>query len=186
MEPFLASGRHEGNHGYTKAVASDATDWVFLIYWLPRTPSAPRLALWRRLKRLGVAQLADGLVTLPADDRTREQLEWAAEQVITAGGTAGVWLATPTSRTQERAIVQAMSDARAGEYRAVAQKAQAALDGNTVDRARALRRLRAENRRISRRDFFGPPEREHARRTLDALAAPPNPTEVPHRTASRR
>ena len=60
-----------------------------LTYRLPREPSAPRLALWRKLKRLGVAQLADGLVALPADARTREQLEWAAEEVEEAGGTAG-------------------------------------------------------------------------------------------------
>ena len=46
-------------------------------------------------ERLGVAQLADGLVALPADARTREQLEWVAEEVVEAGGTAGVWLARP-------------------------------------------------------------------------------------------
>lgn len=63
----------------------DWGEWVFLTYSLPRTPSAPRLSLWRKLKRLGVAQLADGLVALPADARTREQLEWAAEEVVTAG-----------------------------------------------------------------------------------------------------
>jgi len=50
-----------------------------LAYRLPREPSTPRIALWRRLKRLGVVQLLDGLVALPADAKTREQLEWAAE-----------------------------------------------------------------------------------------------------------
>ena len=34
--------------------------------------------VWRKLKRLGVAQLLDGLVTLPLDSRNREQLEWIA------------------------------------------------------------------------------------------------------------
>jgi hypothetical protein len=52
--------------------------------------SALRIAIWRKLKRLGVAQLGDGLVGLPADARIREQLEWMAEDVTEAGGSAGV------------------------------------------------------------------------------------------------
>jgi hypothetical protein len=44
-------------------------------------PSTPRIAVWRRLRRLGVVQVGDGLVALPADARTREQLKWVAEDV---------------------------------------------------------------------------------------------------------
>src|SRR5215207_5292699 len=70
-------------------------DWVLLAYRLPREPSAPRLAVWRKLKRLGVAQLLDGLVGLPLDSRNRERLEWIADQVVEAGGEASIWTATP-------------------------------------------------------------------------------------------
>ena len=45
--------------------------WVFLVYRLPREPSTPRIALWRRLRRLGVVQIADGVVALPLDARTK-------------------------------------------------------------------------------------------------------------------
>jgi uncharacterized protein YdbL (DUF1318 family) len=153
------------------AGTSGPGEWVFLTYSLPRTPSAPRLSLWRKLKRLGVVQLADGLVALPADARTREQLEWAADEATAAGGTAGVWLARPTTRAQERELAQTMNAARAEEYRFLVHEAEAALGAVEVDRARALRRLRAENNRIRRRDFFRPVEREQARQGLSALAA---------------
>lgn len=146
-------------------------EWVFLTYALPRDPSAPRLALWRQLKRLGVAQLSDGLVALPADARTREQLEWAADQAVAAGGTAGVWLARPTTRAQGRDLARTMNAARATEYQCVIDEAEAALAGEVPERVRALRRLRAENHRIRRRDFFRPAEREQARQALTALAA---------------
>ena len=116
-------------------------------------------------------QLSDGLVALPADARTREQLEWAADEAVAAGGTAGVWLARPTTRAQERELAQVMNAARAEEYRALAHEARAALNTSDAERARALRRLRAENHRIRRRDFFRPPERERARQALAALAA---------------
>src|SRR5215210_1117522 len=58
--------------------------WVLLSYRIPREPSTPRIAVWRRLKRLGVAQIGDGLVALPADARTQEQLEWLAEEIAEA------------------------------------------------------------------------------------------------------
>lgn len=57
--------------------------------------------MWRKLKRLGVAQISDGLVALPADARTREQLEWIAEEVTEAGiststsSAACSWAANP-------------------------------------------------------------------------------------------
>ena len=145
--------------------------WVLLAYRLPREPSNPRVAVWRKLERLGVARLGDGLVALPADARTREQLDWLAEEILEAGGVATVWLATPASAAQERTIAEAMRAARAAEYHAVTDQAKAAAGAGTAERTRALRRLRAELRRIARRDFFPPAERDAARASVAALAA---------------
>jgi uncharacterized protein YdbL (DUF1318 family) len=145
--------------------------WVLLAYRLPREPSNPRVGVWRKLERLGVARLGDGLVALPADARTREQLDWLAEEIAEAGGTATVWLASPGSAAQERAIAAAMRAARTAEYRAVAEQARAAAGAGAAERARAARRLRGELRRIARRDFFPPADRDAARAAVDALAA---------------
>lgn len=147
-------------------------EWVLLIYRVPREPSTPRIAIWRRLKRLGVAQLGDGLVALPADARTQEQLEWVAEEVEQAGGLASVWRARPTSRAQERRMVVEMTEARAQEYRQVRDRCRDSVVGPEPAGARsALRLLRAELRRIERRDHFPPPERAEARSAVRELAA---------------
>lgn len=143
---------------------------MLLTYRLPREPSAPRLALWRKLRRLGVAQLSDGLVALPADVRTREQLEWAAEEVEEAGGSAGVWLARPSTRALQRDVAEPMNMARAAEFSEIVHRAREALDGSPAERPHALRRLRAQMRRVERRDFFRPPEREQARQAIRELA----------------
>ena len=90
--------------------------WVLLTYKLPRDPSTPRSSVWRKLRRLGVAQLADGLVALPEDARTREQLEWIADEVLAAGGTAMLWSARPTAIGDERSIAAQMSADRSREY----------------------------------------------------------------------
>ena len=52
-----------------------------LAYRMPREPSTPRITVWRRLRRLGVAQPVDGLVLLPDGPQAREGLEWVAERV---------------------------------------------------------------------------------------------------------
>jgi len=145
--------------------------WVLLMYRLPREPSTPRIALWRTLRRLGAAQLLDGLVALPADARTREQFDWLADQVVEAGGQAGVWEASPGTAAQERALATDMCAAAASEYRALIQDAERARDAPVAARRRTLGRLRRELRAVRRRDFFPPPERELAVRAVEALAA---------------
>jgi uncharacterized protein YdbL (DUF1318 family) len=144
--------------------------WVLLCYRVPREPSAPRIAVWRRLKRLGVAQLGDGLVGLPADARTREQLEWVAGDVTEAGGSAGVWLARPATLAQERELAAGLAAARAAEYQALATEAGATRGEGHAARAAALRRLRGELRRVTRRDYFPPAAREQAQAAIEALA----------------
>jgi len=145
-------------------------NWVLLAYRLPREPSTPRIALWRDLRRLGVAQLLDGLVALPADSRTREQLEWLADSVVEAGGEASVWLGRPGSRAQERAIAQTMQATVAAEYAKVIEQAYAASAAPFGSRTRTLGRLRRELRRVRRRDYFHAPEREQATAAVEALA----------------
>jgi hypothetical protein len=144
--------------------------WVLLAYRLPREPSTPRIAVWRKLKRLGVAQLLDGLVALPLDSRNREQLGWLAEEIDEAGGEASIWLADPTTTGQERQLATALSRAVAAQYADVAKQARAAARGPMAKRRRALTRLRRELGRIRRRDYFPPAEREQAHRAVEALA----------------
>ncbi|GAA5063408.1 hypothetical protein GCM10023259_053530 [Thermocatellispora tengchongensis] len=146
---------------------------MLLAYRMPREPSAPRIAVWRKLERLGVARLGDGLVGLPADARTREQVDWIAEEITAGGGSATVWLATPGSLAQERAIAEQMQAARRAEYEMIIVQARAAEGARAGERSRVANRLRAELRRVERRDFFPPAERDAAHQAVRALSAPP-------------
>jgi len=162
-------------HGYDGWMQDDALvpgGWVLLNYRMPRVPSSPRVALWRRLQALGVAQLGDGLVALPADARTREHFGWLAAEILENGGTATVWLAKPTSPAQEREIAAAMADERRAEYSALGEEARVASALVGPARARAARRLRTQLRKIARRDYFPPVERETAQGAIaDLLSA---------------
>ncbi|NBE53499.1 chromate resistance protein [Streptomyces sp. YC537] len=146
---------------------------------MPREPSTPRIAVWRKLKRLGVAQLGDGLVALPADARTREQLERIAEEITDSGGTATLWFAHPALAEQERELARTLTEARAAEYRKLHARAQQAQGLGEAEGRRVLRGLRAELRRINRRDYFPPPERRAAEAAVNALhpSNPSNPSD---------
>lgn len=143
--------------------------WVLLAYRLPREPSTPRITVWRQLRRLGVGQVADGVVTLPLDARTREQLEWLADEVIGNGGEATVWLAEPGSAAQERAIAAEMAAMIAGEYGRVLDQAAATAGEPEPVRRRTVARLRRELRRIRSRDYFPGPIADRARAAVEAL-----------------
>jgi hypothetical protein len=138
---------------------------------MPREPSTPRIAVWRKLKALGVAQLVDGLVALPLDARTREQLEWLADDVTEAGGDAAIWIGCLASAAQERELVVRMQQAVAADYRALAAETEAVRSQPADRRRRSLGRLRRELRRIRIRDYFPTEEREVAQQALDELTA---------------
>jgi hypothetical protein len=149
----------------------DRLEWVLLAYRIPREPSTPRISVWRKLRRLGTAQLGDGLVALPNDARAKEQLEWIADEVLEAGGAATLWIARAGSAGQERSLAAAMAESVGEEYRAVIDAADAARGESDSARVRVAARLRRVLHRIAQRDHFPTPEREKAHRAVERLAA---------------
>jgi hypothetical protein len=145
--------------------------WVLLAYRLPREPSTPRIALWRKLRRLGAAQVVDGLVALPCDPRNREHFDWLAEEVEEAGGEASVWVGELVSAGQARELAGRMVEVVSAEYRVLIAAAVAAREEPSGQRRRTLGRLRRELRRIRARDYFSAVERERAQQAVDELCA---------------
>src|SRR5215467_6117187 len=99
------------------------SEWVLLAYRLPREPSTPRITVWRKLRRLGVVQLVDGLVALPSSAKNREQFDWLADEILEADGEAWTWTATPGSKEQQRALVARFDEAATEDYRLLLEEA---------------------------------------------------------------
>lgn len=152
------------------STGAKSQEWILLSYRIPREPSTPRIAVWRKLKDLGVAQLGDGLVALPSGPRTREDLEWVAAQVLEAGGEAMVWVATPTARRNSSDISGVMREARTAEYAALA--AEIAAERRSAG-PRTIARWRRQWRKIDRRDHHGSPGRDEVRQAIAEAAQTP-------------
>ena len=86
--------------------------WLILIYRLPREPSRPRVAVWRKLKDLGALYLQDGVAALPEDAVTREQLEWLQLRIQEADGQASLWEAKPNTAAENNRLVAAFRTSR--------------------------------------------------------------------------
>ena len=152
--------------------------WILLSSRLPREPSRLRLAVWRRLKRIGAALLHDSVWVLPADAKTREAFEWLAEEIEEQGGTALTWEAQSLSADQDRRLVQQFrseADERYEELAASAKAIRRAAIGRrrnlqSGQLAQAIRQLRGLDRALRlerRRDYFRAPGRVAAEAVLE-------------------
>jgi DNA-binding transcriptional regulator PaaX len=134
-------------------------DWLLLIYSIPREPTAPRVAVWRKLKRLGALLLNDAAWVLPARDATREQLRWLAAEVGEAGGEALVWEAR-LALGQEEALVEQFATQVEGPYGEILEE----LGHEGADLGALSRRYQ----QVVAQDYFGS---ELGQRVRTALAS---------------
>lgn len=166
-------------------MAATTARWLLLSYRLPREPTRLRLAVWRRLKRVGAVPLHGAVWTVPLDVKTREDFEWLAEEVEEAGGSVFVWEADSLDAAQNRRITDRLMREAENRYAASAaaaralQQEAARLSEGDVDRLGAVlrraRRLERELRLDRRRDFVRAPGRARAHSaiaiTLNAIRA---------------
>ncbi len=135
-------------------------DWLLLHYKLPSEPSAPRVAVWRRLKRLGAVLWLDAVWVLPCSAHSREQFQWLAAEIVELGGEAALWEALPALPGPADGLeAQFRRQAEAG-FRAIL----AQLEGPQPD----LDELSRQYQQALQRDYF---QTELGRRTRQALLA---------------
>jgi len=155
------------------------TDWLLCSYRLPREPSRLRLAVWRRLRRIGAAMVHDGLWVLPSDAKTREDSEWLAEEIEERGGTVMLWEARSLPRAHDSTVILKFRAEAAARYAAIAKVAQKlaragkrrASSARSVEKAmQQLRGLERTLRLERRRDYFRAPGRRDAEESVEAAA----------------
>jgi len=117
------------------AASDDRADsaWLLFQFQLPRGKSSGRVAVWRRLRRLGALGLGGATYALPDDAESRESFEWLRRDVEELGGEALLFAARPADGRDEAALERR----RRGEAAAEAPR-RAALE--PLDPARFRRR----------------------------------------------
>lgn len=121
------------------------------------------------MRRLGVAQIVDGLVAVPASATNLEQMGWVANDVLDADGEAQLWTAQLNSAKQERELIGRLNREVGEAYRDFVEAIEGAATRSEPVGRRQLDRFGRELRDIVRRDQLGASGRDRAERALARL-----------------
>src|SRR6266403_1570734 len=135
--------------------------WLLLLLRLPATHKAERVAVWRRLKKVGAVQIKTSTYLLPDEPAQYEQFQWLAQQIRDYGGDSTLVRAQEIEGlTKEKAIAM-FNDVRAKDYGELRKSLQGfikrrkKMDAETV--AAEIERLTRQFREIREIDFFDSP-----------------------------
>ena len=142
-------------------------NWVVFSYSLPsKAHSSPRVALWRRLRRLGAVSPKGGLHVLPAHDECVEAFQWLTQEVQQANGDALVMHVDRFEGLTNAHLIELFRQARAEDYveieaQAAALQQRLGVRLSPEERLRlqdTLDKLRRRQADVARVDFFDAPE----------------------------
>ncbi len=140
--------------------------WLLLVYKVPPEPSARRVYVWRKLKRLGAVLLHDSVWVLPATDRTREQLQWLTAEIVEMQGEALLWEAQQAFTGQDDMLVQQFNAQAEAAYRGILDE----LSSDDADVEALSRRYQ----QVKMQDYFQSPLGVQTREVLVAARGGPD------------
>jgi hypothetical protein len=90
-------------------------DWIVINYTLPREPSRTRVAIWRKLKKIGSVNIQQSMWLLPDTSENYDQLCQIKDGIVQFGGEAFVMHARVDAPSQQ-VIIDRFNAARDEEY----------------------------------------------------------------------
>src|ERR1700745_2650308 len=93
-----------------------ANSWLLLLFSLPTNRNTERVAVWRRLKKMGAVQIKTSTYLLPDVPAQYEQFQWLAQQIRDYGGDSTLVRAEEIEGLTEGKVIALFNDARAKDY----------------------------------------------------------------------
>lgn len=120
--------------------------WLLIHYKLPNKPSALRVYVWRKLKRLGAIFLDDAVWVLPDTPRTAENLQWLAAEIQEMKGNVNLWRSSLVLGLTEEELVEEFQKQVDQEYKGLLK--------SLSQKNRDLSKLSQEYQQTIGRDYF--------------------------------
>jgi hypothetical protein len=120
--------------------------WLLLHYKLPNKPSALRVYIWRKLKRLGAILLHEAVWVLPDSPRAAEQVQWLTAEIQEMGGEAYAWRASSILGQDDESLTQQFNEQVDAVYSDLLKK---------LEKPRAdLQEISRQYQQTTAQDFF--------------------------------
>src|SRR5947207_5808577 len=104
-----------------------ATSWLLLLYSLPTRQKTERVAVWRRLKRIGAVQIKTSTYLLPDNPPQYEHFQWLTQQIRDFGGDATLVRAQEIEGLSNEKLIALFNRAGDEEYGAINKALQGFL-----------------------------------------------------------
>jgi hypothetical protein len=138
-----------------------ANSWLLLLFSLPTNHNTERVAVWRRLKKMGAVQIKTSTYLLPDEPALYEQFQWLAKQIRDYGGDSTLVRAHEIEGLTKERVIAIFNDARAKDYGELRKPLQSfiarqkKMDAEEV--SSELERITRRFREVRAIDFFDSP-----------------------------
>jgi hypothetical protein len=137
------------------------TSWLLLLFSLPTSRNTERVAVWRRLKKMGAIQIKTSTYLLPDAPPQYEQFQWLAQQIRDYGGDSTLVRAQEIEGLTKEKVTAMFNDARAKDYGELRKSLQSFITRrkkmDAEGAASELEKLMRQFREIRAVDFFDSP-----------------------------
>jgi hypothetical protein len=134
------------------------TSWLLLLFTLPTNRNTERVAVWRRLKKMGAVQIKTSTYLLPDEPTQYEQFQWLAQQIRDYGGDSTLVRAQEIEDLTKDKVVAMFNEARTKDYAELRKSLQSFIarrkNKSAEEAAAELQRLTRQFREIRQVDFF--------------------------------
>jgi hypothetical protein len=138
-----------------------ATSWLLLLFSLPTNRNTERVAVWRRLKKMGAVQIKTSTYLLPDEPAQHEQFQWLAQQIRDYGGDSTLVRAQEIEGLTKEKVIAMFNDARAKDYGQLRKALQSFITRrkkmDADEAVSELERLTRQFREVRAVDFFDSP-----------------------------
>lgn len=154
-------------------------NWIVLSYTLTAAggTSGPRVALWRRLKRLGAVSPAGGIQVLPARESCVEAFGWLAQEIRQEGGEALVFHVEAFDGLSTEQVIALFCEARKKDYTELMKEmrgleqliSETSMPEQDASLQNSFQKLSRQYRECLSIDYFNCPEGVAAGKMLDQI-----------------
>jgi hypothetical protein len=143
---------------FSKDESVKSASWLLLLFSLPTNRNTERVAVWRRLKKIGALQIKTSTYLLPDETAQYEQFQWLAQQIRDYGGDSTLVRAQEIEGLTQDKVIAMFNDARAKDYADLRKALQSFIKRrNKMEGEQAaseLERLTKQFRGTQEVDFF--------------------------------